>query len=95
MQRLTTGQSTFGLVAEPDGALYARMAIVGPSTIVSHDGGKTWKHTGESPGLTGPRAVDAMAVDRRDGALLAFLPDNAIMRSPDEGATWRIVKDLR
>ncbi|WP_047217648.1 WD40/YVTN/BNR-like repeat-containing protein [Delftia lacustris] len=63
--------------------------------MTTRDGGKTWVHTGESPGLAGKLAVLEMAVDRRDGSLRAFLPDNAIVRSTDEGATWRIVKDLR
>jgi photosystem II stability/assembly factor-like uncharacterized protein len=62
--------------------------------MTTHDGGKTWAHTGSPPGLTSPLAVNSMVVDRSDGALLAFLPDNAIVRSADEGRTWRIVKDL-
>ncbi|UVH58471.1 glycoside hydrolase [Variovorax paradoxus] len=61
--------------------------------MTTRDGGKSWAHTGSSPGLTGPYAVRQMMVDRSDGSLLAFLPDNAIVRSADEGKTWRIVKD--
>jgi photosystem II stability/assembly factor-like uncharacterized protein len=61
--------------------------------MTTRDGGKSWTHTGSSPGLTGPYAVRQMMVDRSDGSLLAFLPDNAIVRSTDEGKTWRIVKD--
>lgn len=61
--------------------------------MTTRDGGKSWSHTGSSPGLTGPYAVRQMMVDRSDGSLLAFLPDNAIVRSVDEGKNWRIVKD--
>ncbi|MNW14576.1 hypothetical protein D3C71_2128340 [compost metagenome] len=61
--------------------------------MTTRDGGKSWSHTGSSPGLTGAYAVRQMMVDRADGSLLAFLPDNAIVRSADEGKSWKIVKD--
>jgi len=61
--------------------------------MTTRDGAKSWTHTGSSPGLTGTYAVREMMVDRADGSLLAFLPDNAIVRSVDEGKSWKIVKD--
>lgn len=61
--------------------------------MTTRDGEKIWSHTGSSPGLTGPYVVRQMMVDRSDGSLLAFLSDNAIVRSTDEGKTWRIMKD--
>ncbi len=138
--RTSTGRSTIGVIALPDGALVAQTMGIIMSTFISkdagnswnemnvsrftfamafkdsqtayavsavspglmpgdlglmttHDGAKTWKHTGVSPGLTGVRAVRQMLVDRSDGSLVALLPDNAIVRSVDEGRTWRLVKD--
>lgn len=60
--------------------------------MTTHDGGKRWIHTGKSPGLNSPFAVQQMMVDRSDGSLLAFLPSNAVSRSRDEGRTWTSVK---
>lgn len=59
----------------------------------SRDGGRTWTHTGIHPGLTAPTDVQQLVVDRSNGALLAFLKDNAIVQSVDEGKTWKLVKD--
>lgn len=61
--------------------------------MTTRDRGRKWEHTGMSPGLTGPYAVRQLMVDRSDGSLLAFLPDNAIVRSTDEGKSWKFVKD--
>ncbi len=61
--------------------------------MTTRDGGKSWTHTGSSPSVTGPQAVRQMMVDRSDGSLIAFLPDNLILRSADEGKSWKIVKD--
>lgn len=61
--------------------------------MTTRDGGKTWSHTGKPPGLTGAHSVRQMMVDRADGSLLAFLPDNVIVRSTDEGKNWKFVKD--
>ena len=61
--------------------------------MTTRDGGKTWSHTGQPPGLTGARSVRQMMVDRSDGSLLAFLPDNVIVRSADEGKSWKFAKD--
>ncbi|KAF1067185.1 hypothetical protein [Variovorax sp.] len=55
--------------------------------------GQDQTHTGGSPSITGPQAVRQMMVDRSDGSLIAFLPDNLILRSADEGKSWKIVKD--
>ena len=61
--------------------------------MTTRDGGKSWSQTGSSPGMTNPYAVRQMIVDRADGSLVAFLPDNLIVRSTDEGKSWKIVKD--
>lgn len=61
--------------------------------MTTRDGGRSWSHTGSSPGMTNPYAVRQMMVDRADGSLIAFLPDNLIVRSTDEGKSWKIVKD--
>ena len=55
--------------------------------MVSRDGGKTWKKSGEVPGGN-PAQVRSLLVDRHDGALLAVLSQGRLMRSTDEGATW-------
>jgi photosystem II stability/assembly factor-like uncharacterized protein len=62
--------------------------------MTSRDGGRSWTHTGSHPGLTQPQDVQQLVVDRSNGALLAFLKDNAIVQSTDEGKTWKTVKDF-
>lgn len=96
---LNTSRFVVAIAFKDTQTAYAVSAIApnvmpGPlGLMTTHDGGKSWRHTGVSPGLTGPYAVRQMMVDRSDGSLLAFLPDNAIVRSSDEGKSWRIVKD--
>ncbi|MEZ2298080.1 WD40/YVTN/BNR-like repeat-containing protein [Variovorax sp. RCC_210] len=96
---LNTSRFVLAIAFKDTKTAYAVSAIApnvmpGPlGLMTTRDGGKSWSHTGVSPGLTGPYAVRQMMVDRSDGSLLAFLPDNAIVRSSDEGKSWRIVKD--
>lgn len=61
--------------------------------MTSRDGGLHWTHTGEHPGLSSPYDVQQLVVDRSNGALIAFLNDDAVVQSTDEGKTWKIVKD--
>jgi len=59
--------------------------------MVSRDGGKTWKKSGEVPGGN-PALVRLLRVERHDGALLAVLSQGRVIRSTDEGATWSRVR---
>jgi hypothetical protein len=59
--------------------------------MVSRDGAKTWKKSGEVPGGN-PVLVRSLRMDRHDGALLAVLAQGRVMRSTDEGATWSRVR---
>ena len=61
--------------------------------MTSRDGGLHWTHTGDHPGLSSPWDVQELVVDRSNGALIAFLKDDAVVQSTDEGKTWKIVKD--
>jgi photosystem II stability/assembly factor-like uncharacterized protein len=74
---------TFYAVAPVDPGLFAGTYAL----MVSRDGAKTWKKTGEVPGGN-PALVRALRLDRHDGALLAVLSNGRVMRSTDEGATW-------
>lgn len=96
---MNVSRFAFAMAFKDSQTAYAVSAIApglmpGPMGLMTtRDGAKTWKHTGTSPGLTGPYAVRQMMVDRADGSLIALLPDNAIVRSVDEGRSWRLVKD--
>lgn len=55
--------------------------------MVSRDGAKTWKKSGELPGAL-PGHVRNLLIDRTDNSLLAFMQNGQVMRSTDEGKTW-------
>jgi photosystem II stability/assembly factor-like uncharacterized protein len=55
--------------------------------MVTRDGAKTWKKTGEVPGGT-PGLAQSLFYDRSDGSLLAFMQNGTVLRSGDEGKTW-------
>jgi photosystem II stability/assembly factor-like uncharacterized protein len=74
---------TFYAVAPIDPGFFAGTYAL----MVSRDGAKTWKKSGEVPGGD-PAQVRSLLVDRHDGALLAVLSQGRVMRSTDEGATW-------
>ncbi len=74
---------TFYAVAPVDPGIFAGTFAL----MVSRDGAKTWKKSGEVPGGV-PAQVRSLLVDRKDGALLAVLSQGRVMRSTDEGATW-------
>ena len=74
---------TFYAVAPVDPGLFAGTYAL----MVSRDGAKTWKKSGEVPGGN-PALVRALRLNRHDGALLAVLSNGRVMRSTDEGATW-------
>ncbi len=74
---------TFFAVAPVDPGFFAGTYAL----MVSRDGAKTWKKSGEVPGGN-PALVRSLRVDRHDGALLAVLSSGRVMRSTDEGATW-------
>jgi photosystem II stability/assembly factor-like uncharacterized protein len=78
-----TNAQTFYAVAPVDPGLFAGTYAL----MVSRDGAKTWKKSGEVPGGN-PALVRALRLDRQDGALLAVLSNGRVMRSTDEGATW-------
>jgi photosystem II stability/assembly factor-like uncharacterized protein len=78
---------TFYAVAPVDPGLFAGTYAL----MVSRDGAKTWKKSGEVPGGN-PGLVRLLRVDRHDGALLAVLAQGRVMRSTDEGATWSRVR---
>ncbi len=74
---------TFYAVAPIDPGVFAGTYAL----MVSRDGAKTWKRSGEVPGGN-PALVRSLLVDRHDGALLAVLSQGRVMRSTDEGVTW-------
>jgi photosystem II stability/assembly factor-like uncharacterized protein len=78
---------TFYAVAPIDPGIFAGTYAL----MVSRDGAKTWKKSGEVPGGN-PGLVRLLRVDRHDGALLAVLAQGRVMRSTDEGATWSRVR---
>jgi photosystem II stability/assembly factor-like uncharacterized protein len=67
----------------------------GGGLFVSNDGGQTWKEPLEGPGVDGVAAV-ALAIDPRDGALIASAATytttseiwHGLLRSMDHGASW-------
>jgi photosystem II stability/assembly factor-like uncharacterized protein len=74
---------TFYAVAPIDPGIFAGTYAL----MVSRDGAKTWKKSGEVPGGN-PALVRSLLIERHDGALLAVLSQGRVMRSTDEGATW-------
>lgn len=74
---------TFYAVAPVDPGLFAGTYAL----MVSRDGAKTWRKSGEVPGGDAA-AVRSLLVDRHDGALLAFLANGRVLRSTDGGASW-------
>ncbi len=82
-----TNAQTFYAVAPIDPGFFAGTYAL----MVSRDGAKSWKKSGEVPGGNAAD-VRSLMVDRRDGALLAVLSQGRLMRSSDEGATWTRVR---
>ncbi len=82
-----TDAKTFFAVAPVDPGIFAGTYAL----MVSRDGAKTWKKSGEVPGGNAA-LVRSLMVDRQDGALLAVLSQGRVMRSTDEGVTWTRVR---
>jgi photosystem II stability/assembly factor-like uncharacterized protein len=82
-----TNAQTYYAVAPVDPGIFAGTYAL----MVSRDGARTWKKSGEVPGGNAA-AVRSLMVDRNDGALLAVLTQGRVMRSTDEGATWARVR---
>ncbi len=82
-----TNAQTYYAVGPIDPGLFAGSYAL----MVSRDGAKSWKKSGEVPGGDAA-AVRSLQVDRHDGALLAVLTQGRVMRSADEGVTWTRVR---
>lgn len=89
IERRSTGVSTFGAQAMPDGRLVVRGGTMTAGTLVSADGGKTWTDLGTS------RFVQAIAfADARTAYAIApvdpglFAGKFALMASHDGARTW-------
>lgn len=84
VQAITAADATvFYAVGPVDPGIFAGTYAL----MVSRDGAKTWRKSGEVPGGD-PSQVRSLLVDRSDGSLLAFLADGRVLRTTDEGQTW-------
>jgi photosystem II stability/assembly factor-like uncharacterized protein len=89
IERHSTGVSTFGAQAMPDGMLVVRGGTMTASTLVSADGGKTWTDLNTSrfvQAITFADARTSYAVGPVDPGL--FAGKLALMVSRDGAKTW-------
>ena len=87
---LKDAQTGYAVARVESGAMAGKYAL-----MTSRDGGRSWTPTGEDPGPSDRDGVRRMAVDRSNGALLAFLKEGTVVQSRDEGKSWQALEGLR